>query len=302
MPVSLVLLCVVLLDLLLLFSLARSQRLLPARALLRRLCERLFGRSASLRGFRLKATAPTARRCKPKPRWVRNEVLRLAALSGAGCRTIEKLFNRLYARRRATTVGKSYVHYTTRDHRYEIEVLKRKLKHRVPRPLARNAIWALDLTGKGDIGRDPHPILGIEDHGSRKLLVLEALTRKNAWTLLGYLFLAVGRFGKPRALRTDNESMLRSFVFRLGLQLAGVRQQLTHPGCPWQNGRIERLFGTLKAKLDRLEIQGREALDVLLGEFRFWYNAARPHQHLPGLTPEEAWRGVDPYARAPRAV
>jgi hypothetical protein len=94
-------------------------------------------------------------------------VLRLAALSGAGCRTIEKLFNRLYAKRRATTVGKSYVHYTMREHRYEIEVLKRKLKHRMPRPLERNALWALDLTGNGDIGRNLHPILGIEDHGSR---------------------------------------------------------------------------------------------------------------------------------------
>jgi transposase InsO family protein len=27
---------------------------------------------------------------------------------------------------------------------------------------------------------------------------------------------------------------------------------LSTPGCPWENGRIERLFGTLKNKLDQL--------------------------------------------------
>jgi len=34
-----------------------------------------------------------------------------------------------------------------------------------------------------------------------------------------------------------------------------------------------------------------------LTEFRFFYNFVRPHQHLQGRTPHEAWRGVDPFAR-----
>jgi hypothetical protein len=28
----------------------------------------------------------------------------------------------------------------------------------------------------------------------------------------------------------------------------------------------------------------------------------RPHQNLDGLTPAEAWSGVDPYATEPKAV
>ena len=261
-----------------------------------------FGARGS-RAFRLKTCAPSARRGTPKPPWVRREVLRLGALLADGtCRKIADLFNRLYAMRRKMMVSKTYVNDTLRNHRYEIEILRRELKHRIPRAVAKNALRALDLTGKGDLDGEVHAILGIEDHGSRKLLALEALERKNAWTLLGHLFLAVGRFGKPRALRTDNESMFRSFVFRVILWLAGIRQQFTTPGCPWQNGRIERLFGTLKQKLDRLEVESREALASLLAEFGVWYNAVRPHQHLAGLTPEEAWRGVNPYARAPRAI
>lgn len=84
--------------------------------------------------------------------------------------------------------------------------------------------------------------------------------------------------------------------------LAGITQQFTAPGCPWMNGRIERLFGTLKEKLDRIEIDSREALAQLLCEFRFWYNAVRPHQNLAGLTPLEAWCGIDSYASTPKSV
>ena len=78
--------------------------------------------------------------------------------------------------------------------------------------------------------------------------------------------------------------------------LLGIRHERSDPGCPWQNGRIERLFGTLKAKLDWLEVVSFDALNVALGEFRFWYNQARPHRHLGGATPAEAWSGVNPFA------
>jgi putative transposase len=77
----------------------------------------------------------------------------------------------------------------------------------------------------------------------------------------------------------------------------GIRHQRTDPGCPWQNGRVERFFGTLKEKLNRLAVDSFEALNGALGEFRFFYNHVRPHQHLGGRTPAEAWAGDDPYGR-----
>jgi transposase InsO family protein len=219
----------------------------------------------------------------------------------AGCRTIADTFNRRFARhaeiRRRATVGKSFVAEMIRAHRYEIEVVRRKIKHRVPPALPRNLVWGMDLTGKGDSAGETHAILGLLDHGSRALVTLAVLPTKSSWTLLGHLFLAVGKYGKPKTLRTDNESVFVSRLFRAALALAGIRHQRSDPGCPWQNGRIERLFGTLKAKLDRMEVDGFDALTPLLGEFRCWYNHVRPHQHLQGRTPAEAWAGVDPQAR-----
>ncbi|MDP2787342.1 MAG: integrase core domain-containing protein [Pseudomonadota bacterium] len=237
-------------------------------------------------------------RTQAKPPWVTNEIIRLKALiPDAGCRTLALIFNRRYAVSRKITVGKSFVADTMRKHRHEIEVVRRRIKHRVPPTLPRNLVWGLDLTGKSDTQGKLHMILGLLDHGSRGLLTLAALPNKCSWTLLGHLFLAIGHYGKPRALRTDNESCFTSRVFRAVLLLAGIRQQRSDPGCPWQNGRIERLFGTLKQKLDQWEVAGFEALNHSLGEFRFFYNHIRPHQHLQGWTPAEAWTQVDPYAR-----
>lgn len=162
---------------------------------------------------------------------------------------MENLFNRIYASSRKITVSKSYVHYTVRKHRYEIEVLRRKLKHRPPRPVPRNHIWALDMTSKMDAFGEVHSMLGIVDHGSRRLINLEALRSMNAWTLLGHLFLAIGKYGKLRFIRLDNEAVFRSRIFRTVMRLVHIRQQFTVPGCPWMNGRVERLFGTLKEKM-----------------------------------------------------
>lgn len=247
-------------------------------------------------------TPSTIRRNRAKPVWVKREVLRLAALTGKGCRSIEQLFNRIHAVHDNMTVSKSFVNYTIRDNRYEIEVLRRDIKSKPPRPVPINDTWAIDMTGKGDLTGEVHSILGIVDHGSRKLLTLQVLKRQNAWTLLGHLFLVIGEYGAPSALRSDNASVFRSRVFQWGCKLAGIKQQFSVPGCPWMNGRIERLFGTLKQNLDRIEIGTREALVYLLGDFRVWYNAVRPHQNLAGLTPDEAWQGANPYANAPKSV
>lgn len=81
-----------------------------------------------------------------------------------------------------------------------------------------------------------------------------------------------------------------------------IGHQRTEPHCPWMNGHVERFFGTLKEKLHGWAVDGREQLNGALGDFLAWYHHVRPHQHLGGRTPTEAWAGIDPYATAPKAV
>ncbi|WP_426343383.1 integrase core domain-containing protein [Pseudoduganella sp. R-32] len=120
--------------------------------------------------------------------------------------------------------------------------------------------------------------------------------------MLGHLCLAIGRYGKPRAIRSDNERVFTSGVFQLGLRIAGIRHQRIKPGCPWQNGRIERFFGTLKQSLDCWQVANQRQLQAALDVFRDWYCCIRPHAHLDGATPDEVWQGIDPHRRTPMRV
>jgi len=248
-------------------------------------------------GYRCTAPPPQAFAHTPaKPEWARKEILRLKALMPqAGCRAIADTFNRRFAAKRRTSVGKTFVSELLRKRRYEIELLRRQLKNRRPRPVPRNLVWALDLTGKTTLDGSTPIMLGILEHASRAALWLEALETKSSWTLLARLIEAIRRYGRPRIVRTDNETVFTSKVFRLALYLLGIRHQRTDPGCPWQNGRVERFFGTLKEKLDRLAVDSFEALNGALSEFRFFYNHVRPHQNLGGRTPAETWRGDNPF-------
>jgi len=200
------------------------------------------------------------------------------------------------------SVSKSYIAYTVRNHRFAILQRRREFKRRKPLHVPKNAVWGLDMTGKVDTTGQVHNILGILDHGSRHLLALSALVNKSSWTLLGHLCLAIGQYGKPRAIRSDNERVFTSVIFTSTLRCFGTRHQRIDLGCPWQNGRIERFFGTLKQSLNQWAVGSRQELQFVLGVFRDWYCYVRPHSNLKGATPFEAWCGVDALRCPPKAV
>ncbi|MDY7093937.1 MAG: integrase core domain-containing protein [Acidobacteriota bacterium] len=209
----------------------------------------------------------------------------------AGCRRLAITFNHLHQRRHMT-VGKSFVANVLRGAQREVLRARRDIRRREPRMAPRNLIWPLDLTA---VTNEPSPILGILDHGSRACLDLEILPSKRSVTLLRALLETMERFGKPRIVRTDNEPVFTSGLFSWALALLGIRHHRTAPFAPWQNGRIERFFGTFKRALRSRPQLGEDGLvDQLdLAEFRVWYNHLRPHQNLEGLTPAEAWRGKE---------
>lgn len=188
-------------------------------------------------------------RQQAKPLWVKLEIIKLKALmADDGCRKVADAFNRVHARQEVS-VGKTFVNNCIRNHNYEIQILRRKIKNQPPKPVTKNLIWGMDLTGKGDNAGNIHQILGIVEHHSRKALTLEAIRDKSSITLIRYLLNAIEQYGKPEIIRTDNEAVFQSRIFKFVLRVFNIKHQSSEVACPWQNGRIERLFGTLKNKL-----------------------------------------------------
>jgi hypothetical protein len=54
--------------------------------------------------------------------------------------------------------------------------------------------------------------------------------------------------------------------------------------------------------LNQLAVADFTALQFALVEFRSWYNFLRPHNHLAGRTPCEAWHKIDPYRHPPKTI
>ncbi|MEO5560070.1 MAG: integrase core domain-containing protein [Dokdonella sp.] len=118
------------------------------------------------------------------------------------------------------------------------------------------------------------------DHRTRARFRLSAPTDKRSTTILLELVGVFRRFGLPKLIGVDNEACFVSRRMRVALTLLGVRLQRTDVHCPWQNGRIERLFGTFKTVLAKIALVDGDDLRIKLIEFGAWFNHARPHQHL----------------------
>lgn len=231
-----------------------------------------------------------------KPSWVIHTIIRFKAFNpNLSSRKLADAFNRQFGDRES--VCHSTVCKYLRLHQADVLLKRQLLKRRIPVIGPPNDTWGVDLTGKQIEGKTRW-ILGVLDHGTRACMDLAVLPDKRSISIVRALIPTMQRFGIPKVIRTDNEAIFTGRLFRTFLSLLGIKHQRIDLACPWQNGRIERFFGTLKEKLDQLEVFTSTGLAQLIGEFRFWYNHLRTHQSLQGYTPAEIWNKRHPKQRA----
>ena len=134
--------------------------------------------------------------------------------------------------------------------------------------------------------------LTVTDHASRYLLLCEAMesnAEKTAFTAFERLF---KERGLPQAIRSDNGvpfaspnglfnlSRLSVWWLRLGISIERIK-----PGHPQQNGRHERMHGTLKTETAAPPADTIAAQQRRFDRFRAVYNHERPHPSLGYQTP-----------------
>jgi len=229
----------------------------------------------------------TILRSRKKPQWVIDEVIKIKAIiPTASCRTIAIIFNQRYANHhpKQESIGKTFVGYTNRKYLYEIQIQRKKIKSRPAYQILFNKVWGMDITFV-----QQQPILGIIEHHSRKASLIP-IKQKTSITILRTLLDILETTPKPKVIRTDNEICFNSKLIKLGLWILGIKKQTTQKHCPWQNGRVERLFGTLKATIKHLPKQNESDLPYLIHSFEFWYNQIKPHQNLDNQTPESVYQ------------
>jgi len=171
---------------------------------------------------------------------------------------------------------------------------------------APNDLWATDFKGwfrTGD-GRRCDP-LTVSDGWSRYLLGCQAVERPDHEHVEPVFEALFCEFGLPNAIRTDNGPPFASVgaggLSRLSvwwLKL-GITVERIDPGKPQQNGRHERMHGTLKEATAKPPAATIPAQQRSFDAFRRDFNEERPHEALGQQPP--AWHYAASTRRYPCA-
>ncbi len=93
---------------------------------------------------------------------------------------------------------------------------------------------------------------------------------------------------------TDNGSACRSGEFNAPLEAHGIRHKYTRPLSPWQNGKVERMNGTLAREWQYARAwESEDGRASALASFIERYNLDRPHSACGGLPPMSRMVGVN---------
>jgi transposase InsO family protein len=160
-----------------------------------------------------------------------------------------------------------------------------------------NDLWCTDFKGWFVCGNgercDP---LTLTDAYSRYLLRCRAVPKTDGPHLRQIFEAAFREFGLPLAIRNDNgppfastglAGLSRLSVWWIRL---GIRPERIDPGCPEQNGRLERFHQTLKAETAAPPRATLAAQKHAFATFQREYNEIRPHEALGQQTPASIYR------------
>jgi transposase InsO family protein len=131
--------------------------------------------------------------------------------------------------------------------------------------------------------------VAVDDHS--RVAYIEVLPDEKGDTCAGFLHRAVGWFRSRgviiRRVLTDNAwSYRRSAAWAAVCSALQIRRRFTKPGCPWTNGKAERLNRTLQTEWAYSQAWTSNAdRTSALAPWVANYNTERAHSALGGRTP-----------------
>jgi transposase InsO family protein len=164
-----------------------------------------------------------------------------------------------------------------------------------------NQMWQSDFThGTLSTGAEVEIIGWLDDH-ARYLVHLSAHRRVTGTTVTETFTSAANQHGYPASTLTDNGMVYTTRyagtatglgnpnAFETLLALTGITQKNGLPYKPTTQGKIERLWQTLKKHLNAHPAGSIEELQQILDAFRDYYNQQRPHRAINRRTPAFAY-------------
>ena len=152
-----------------------------------------------------------------------------------------------------------------------------------------NQVWSIDITYI-PIGRGHMYLTAIIDWFSRKIMGWTLSDTLDTAPVLDTVKEAVGRYGVPAIINSDQGCQFTSGEYKNLLRQYGIRQSMDGKSRWADNIMIERWFRSLKTEL--IYINDYASPKELRGAIRDYvgeYNSIRPHQSLGYLTPDKVY-------------
>ena len=164
---------------------------------------------------------------------------------------------------------------------------------------APNQVWAADVTYI-PMSRGFLYLVAIIDWYSRKALSWRVSNTNDAAFCAETLSEALATFDPPEIFNSDQGATFTAHAFTRMLAEAGVTISMDGRGRWMDNVMIERLWRSVKYEEVYLHAydDGAQAR-AGIGAYFEYYNTRRHHQGLAGLTPDEAYHGIQ---RLPQAA
>jgi transposase InsO family protein len=164
-----------------------------------------------------------------------------------------------------------------------------------------NQLWQSDIFTFRLNGQNAYLIGFIDDH-SRYLTGLGVFRSQTAENVLEVYRRAVGAYGVPKEMLTDNGKQYAAWQGKTRFQMELAKDRIHHirsaPHHPMTLGKIERFWKTIWEEfLERARFETFESAVERIGYWVKYYNHQRPHQGIEGLCPADRFFGIQKEVR-----
>ena len=157
-----------------------------------------------------------------------------------------------------------------------------------PKAEKSNQVWTYDFVFDQSLSGKTLKMLTLIDEYSRECLAVEVGVSIKSERVRQILQRVCLEKGKPELIRSDNGSEFISKAVGVWLSKNDIKPLFIEPGKPWQNGKGESFNGKLRDEcLNREWFSSVKEAQVVIENWRKFYNEQRPHSSLGYLTPSE---------------
>ena len=157
-----------------------------------------------------------------------------------------------------------------------------------PKAAYANQVWTYDFVFDQSLSGKSLKMLTLIDEFTRECLAVEVGVSITSERVRRILEKVCFDKGQPELIRSDNGSEFIGKAVNEWLAQNGIKPVFIEPGKPWQNGKCESFNGKLRDEcLSREWFSSVKEAQVVIENWRKFYNEERPHSSLKYLTPSE---------------